>query len=258
MYYAAVAKGSRAGGFASSGGRCHGGTDPTTFGPDAVWSFELGTKNDLFDRRVRLDTSVFDIFWNGIQEAIFDPCGNQYTANAGAARSSGFDFNVDAVMTERMQLEAAVGYLDVRYTRTLTANDGHVLVAGGTVVGGVPSVPAPWSGRLSARYEWPLPGSAQAYLRADEIVHSHNTGPFTELDARSTSYDPQLVADPAIYLLNLQLGLTRGGANLRLFVNNALNAQPPLQRYGDGVGSALVYAYTLVPRTVGLTGRWSF
>ncbi len=258
LFYGAVAKGSRAGGFASSGARCNGAADPTTFGPDSVWSFELGTKNDLFERRLRLDTSLFDIHWNGIQEAIYDACGNQFTANAGAARSTGFDLNVDALIGDRVQIEAAVGYVDVRYTRTLTTADGHLLVVAGGVVGGVPSVPAPWSARLSARHEWPLSGSTQAYLRAEEAVHSHNTGPFTELNPKSTSYDPQLVADPPIYLLNLQLGMTHRGLNVRLFVNNVFNAQPALQRYADGLGSTLVYAYTLVPRTTGLMGTWTF
>jgi hypothetical protein len=119
-------------------------------------------------------------------------------------------------------------------------------------------VPAPWSGTASAHFEWPLAGTTIAYLRAEEIVHSHNPGPFSELDTKSSSYDPRLTADPATYLLNLQLGLTWPGINVRFFVNNAMNAQPLLQRYTDAPGSALVYAYTLRPRTVGLMGNWSF
>ena len=54
------------------------------------------------------------------------------------------------------------------------------------------------------------------------------------------------------------MGLTRPGVNVRFFVNNAANARPMLQRYSDAPGSALEYAYTLRPRTVGLMGNWSF
>jgi hypothetical protein len=54
------------------------------------------------------------------------------------------------------------------------------------------------------------------------------------------------------------MGLTRPGVNVRIFVNNLANAQPMLQRYTDAPGSALVYAYTLRPRTVGLMGTWTF
>jgi outer membrane receptor protein involved in Fe transport len=157
-----------------------------------------------------------------------------------------------------LQIAVAVGYLDVRYTRTLRIANGQIIVERGTVVGGVPSVPAPWSGTLSARYDWPLTGATNAYLRAEEIVHSHNPGPFTEHEPNSLSYDPQLTADPATYLLNLQLGVAWPGVNVRLFANNVTNAQPLLQRYADAPGSALVYAYTLRPRTVGLMGTWAF
>jgi iron complex outermembrane receptor protein len=259
LFYTAIAKGFRAGGYGGSGAPCGGSATPSYFGPDSVWSFEVGTKNQLFDRRVHLDTSLFDIHWNGIQERVQDSCGISYTANAGTARSSGFDLSADALMTDRLVMAVAVGYLDVRYTRTLTTAGGEVIVDRGTVVGGVPSVPAPWSGTLSARYEWPLSGATGAYLRAEEIVHSHNTGPFTELETKnSSSYDPRLSADPATYLLNLQLGLTQSRVNARIFVNNVTNAQPLLQRFTDAPGSALVYAYTLRPRTVGLMGNWTF
>jgi iron complex outermembrane receptor protein len=258
LFYAAIAKGFRAGGYAGPGSRCGSSVTPSSFGPDSVWSFEVGSKNQLFDRRLHLDTSLFDIHWNGIQERVQDSCGNTFTTNAGTARSTGFDLSADALITDRFFIAAAVGYLDVRYTRTLRTADGNVIVDRGTVVGGVPSVPAPWSGTVSARYEWPLAGSTTAYLRAEEIAHSHNTGPFTELETKSLSYDPRLRADPASYLLNLQMGLAWPGVNVRFFVNNAANARPMLQRYSDAPGSALEYAYTLRPRTVGLMGNWSF
>jgi iron complex outermembrane recepter protein len=258
LFYTAIAKGFRAGGYAGPGATCGSSVTPSSFGPDSVWSFEVGAKNQVFDRRLRLDTSFFDIHWNGIQERVQDSCGNSFTTNAGTVRSTGFDLAANAEPTDQIQLAAAVGYLDVRYTRTLRTADGGVIVDRGTIVGGVPSVPAPWSGTLSARYEWPVAGTSTAYLRAEEIAHSHNTGPFTELETKSTSYDPRLSADPANYLLNLQVGLTRPGVNMRIFVNNLANAQPKLQRYTDAPGSALVYAYTLRPRTVGLMGNWTF
>jgi iron complex outermembrane recepter protein len=258
LFYSAIAKGFRSGGDAGPATRCGSVVNPSSIGPDSVWSFEVGAKNQLFDRRLRLDTSVFDIRWDGIQERLQDLCGNGFTINAGVVRSTGFDLSADAAITDRFQMALAVGYLDVRYTRTLRIATGQILVDRGTVVGGVPSVPAPWSGTLSARYDWPLTSATNAYLRAEEIVHSHNPGPFTEHEQNSLSYDPSLSADPASYLLNLQLGVARPGVNVRLFANNVTNAQPMLQRFADAPGSALVYAYTLRPRTVGLMGTWTF
>jgi iron complex outermembrane receptor protein len=258
LFYTAIAKGFRAGGAGGRSLQCGNSFSPPSFGPDSVWSFEVGAKNQLFDRRLHLDASLFDIQWNGIQERVQDSCGNSFTTNAGAARSTGFDLAADAAVSDRFHVAVAMGYLDVRYTRTLLTADGHIIVERGTVVGGVPSVPAPWSGTVSAHFEWPLAGITTAYMRADEIVHSHNPGPFSELDPKSVSYGPGLSADPATYLLNLQVGATQPGVNVRFFVNNATNAHPQLQRYSDAVGSALVYAYTLRPRTMGLMANWSF
>jgi iron complex outermembrane receptor protein len=119
-------------------------------------------------------------------------------------------------------------------------------------------VPAPWSGTVSARYEWPFRSTTAVYIHGEEIIHSHNPGPFTELDPKSASYDPGLIADPATYLFNLQLGVTRPNLNVHLFVNNVTNTQPLLQRDADAVGSTLQYAYTLRPRTVGVLGTFSY
>ena len=259
LFYAAIAKGFRAGGGGGAVVQCDGFSDPRSYRPDSVWSFEVGTKNQLFDRRLHIDTSVYDIQWNGIQERLTNLCGESFTTNAGNARSRGFDLSADAAVTDQFRLAMAVGLIDVRYTRTLTTMDGNYdLVDSGTVVGGVPSVPAPWSGTLSARYEWPVFNDTNIYLHGEEIIHSHNPGPFTELDPKYPAYDSSLVADPATYLLNLQLGLIQRDLNVRVFVNNVTNTQPPLQRYADAPGSTLVYAYTLRPRTIGIMGTLSY
>jgi outer membrane receptor protein involved in Fe transport len=258
-FYAALAKGFRAGGIGGKGGSCEGAATPVSFGPDSVWSAEIGAKNQLFDRRLSLDVSIFDIHWNGIQESFVNSCNQSFITNAGTVRSAGFDLASELLMTDRLHVGAAIGFLDVRYSRTLRTGDGQIIVAQDTVVGGVPSVPAPWSGTLSARYEWPfLGGRATPYASAVEIIRSHNPGPFTEQLPASLNYDPALKADPATYLLNLQLGLFRADLDLHLFVNNATNSLPQLQRYPDAPGSALVYAYTLQPRTVGVRGSWAF
>jgi hypothetical protein len=126
---------------------------------------------------LQLNASVYDIRWNNIQESVDDACGNRFTTNSGAARSTGFDIDAEAVLTDRLRVSMAVGLVDVRYTRTVAESDGTVIVDRGTQVGGVPSVPAPWSGTVSARYEWPLEAGT-VYVGIENIVHSHNSGPF--------------------------------------------------------------------------------
>ncbi|MGA3156252.1 MAG: TonB-dependent receptor [Steroidobacteraceae bacterium] len=257
LYYISVAKGFRRGGTnGTEPSPCNG--DPDTYAPDTVWSFELGAKNEFFARRLQISTSAYNIEWRGIQEGVNDACGNTYTANAGSAVSAGFDLKAEALLSDRLSMALALGYIDVQYTHTLIGS-GDILIADrGAVVGGVPSVPAPWSGTLSVRYEWMMGPSALGYMRVDDTIHSHNPGPFTELDHRYTYYDPRYTADPATDLLNPQLGLKWAALDLKLFVTNALNQHPDLQLYADAPYSTLVYAYTLQPRTLGLTANWKF
>jgi outer membrane receptor protein involved in Fe transport len=259
LFYAAVAKGFRSGGINSNRPiECDGSVDPLAYAPDSVWSFELGAKNQLLGSRLQLNTSIFDVRWPGIQEYVYDACGHGLTTNAGEARSTGFDLDMEALVTERLRLTLALGMLDARYLRTVRAANGEVIVDKGTAVGGVPSVPAPWAGTLSARYDWPLVHDAKGYVRIEEIVHSHNPGPFSELDPKYINYDPSLRADPATDLLNLQLGVTWGTSDIKVFVDNALDSLPDLQRDVDAPRSPLAYAYTFRPRTVGVRANWSF
>ncbi|MEP6547801.1 MAG: TonB-dependent receptor [Gammaproteobacteria bacterium] len=258
FFYAAITKGFRTGG--SNGTlhvRCTGSADPASFAPDEVWSYELGSKSQLFDHRVQLNASIYDIHWNNIQETVDDACGNEYITNSGAARSRGFDLDVDAAVANRLRVSLAIGLVDVRYTRTVTNANSQVVVDQGTVVGGVPSVPAPWSGIVSARYDWPF-GAWTTYLRAENIAHSHNTGPFSEHDPKSINPSPRARADPATNIVNMQLGLHRSCMDVRVFVNNALNDLPLLRGNADAPASALVYAHTVRPRTVGISGTCVF
>jgi outer membrane receptor protein involved in Fe transport len=259
LYYISVAKGFRRGGTnGNDPPSCHGVTDPDMYAPDNVWSYELGAKDQFWNRRLEFSASIYDIQWNGIQEGVDDACGNTYTANAGSARSQGFDVQAEALLTPNLSLAMSLGYIDVQYTRTLISPDGVLIADRGAVVGGVPSVPAPWSGTISLRYEWALNSSAVGYVRVDDTVHSHNPGPFTELDHRYTYYDPRFTADPAQNLLSTQLGIKWLALDLKVFVTNALNQHPELQLYADAPGSTLLYAYTLQPRTLGLNATWKY
>jgi outer membrane receptor protein involved in Fe transport len=91
-----------------------------------------------------------------------------------------------------------------------------------------------------------------------DIVHTHNPGPFTELDPRYGDYDSRFRADPTTNVITLQLGSVWSHFQTRFTVNNLLNAHPVLHVYADAPGSALVYAYTIRPRTIGLSGDWRF
>ena len=256
MLYATVARGFRIGG-ANVGLPliCGSFAAPSSYASDSVWSYELGTKNNLFDDHLQLAASLFYLRWNNIQDHEVLDCGAGFVANAGDAIGKGFDLTATVPLTDRIKVGLALGALDVRYTETIL-DDGYVIAERGTVVGGVPHVPPPWNGSFYVRYQWPMAGGA-AYARAEDIATSHNPGPFTESNPKALSDSPAYQSDPATDRLNLQLGMNFAHWDIKLFTDNVLNSLPALQRNFDARGSTLVYAYTFRPRTVGITANWT-
>jgi outer membrane receptor protein involved in Fe transport len=258
FFYATIAKGFRIGGVNTQIPASCQTVAPTSYTSDTVWSHEIGAKNLLFDGRLQVAGSIFEIDWNRVQTNFTLDCGFNYVANAGAARSTGFDLVVSVSPLHALSFSVSVGYDNVHFTKTILNPAGEVLADRDAVLGGVPSVPSPWTGAANLRYEWPITREISGYARIDEVVHSHNPGPFTELDPKAIDYDPRFVADPAISVLDLDLGMIWSKLDLRLFVNNALGAHPLLQSSADAPGSLPAYAHTLTPRTWGLVGAWSF
>jgi outer membrane receptor protein involved in Fe transport len=64
---------------------------PDTFASDSVTNYEVGLKGYLFDRRVTIDTSLFDIEWKDVQLQNTAASNLTYLTNGGKARSRGLE-----------------------------------------------------------------------------------------------------------------------------------------------------------------------
>ena len=74
---------------------------PNSFGPDSLWSYEIGAKDSLFDHRVAIEASVYYIDWSNIQTGVLlASCNEGFTANRGKATSQGFDLQIGAIVLE--------------------------------------------------------------------------------------------------------------------------------------------------------------
>ena len=176
----------------------------------------------------------------------------------GGAVSSGFDLAAQALLSESITAGISMSYTSAHYTETVTHNGLPPIVHDGDAVGTPPQVTSPWN--VVASLEQRL--SLRDYivtLRAEDIFHSRNPGPFYTMDPGSPYYDPSLRSDPSTNLLNLRATFDRANFSTALFVNNLLDSQPTLlQRNKSLDQSTLFYATTFRPRTVGLSGTWRF
>lgn len=83
---------------------------PLQFGPDTVWSYELGEKLRTSDGRVTINSAVYFERWGGTQQNVPLPCGYPYTANAGVAHIYGAEVELNAVVLPGLTFSANAGY----------------------------------------------------------------------------------------------------------------------------------------------------
>ena len=109
--YARVAKGFRSGGFNQV-------TDPIippTYGPETLWTYEIGTKQSLLDGILFVDAAVYYNDYTNIQANQLVNPTVATVVNAGDARGPGVDLTVQAKPIPDLSAMATLGYNNLRY-----------------------------------------------------------------------------------------------------------------------------------------------
>jgi outer membrane receptor protein involved in Fe transport len=271
MIYASAAKGYRGGGInpilpttcGSSLQSLGLATVPTAFNQDSLWSYELGSKNTLFDRRLQLDASVFYIDWKGIQQNVYLlSCGVQYTANLGVARSLGGDVHVQVKPAEKLLVEFTAAYTDAKYTQAICAGSAACTGAG------APATPlvskgdrlpgAPWSFTFSTEYGLPLFHGRDPYVRLDYHYTTAQTALLPVQNPSNGIADPTLPGLPKTSTLALRAGVRWSGIDVSLYAQNLTNSHPLLFESRDITNENLYFARSTRPRTIGLTASYRY
>ena len=70
---------------------------PDTYNPDRTVNYEIGVRQDLFDKKVAVDVTGFYVNWKSVQVlSTFDTPEGPFSVNgnAGSARSKGADWTL--------------------------------------------------------------------------------------------------------------------------------------------------------------------
>jgi len=254
--YGSAAKGFRVGGVNGNlpPGLCGDeldalGIDPsnaTTFDSDSLWSYELGFKSTLADNRVTFNGAVFFIDWKDVQQFNRLACGFQFTANAGAAESTGFELELAAAPVEGLTLSAAVGYTDAE----ITEDGGVAGVATGDKVQGVPD----WTGTATAQYMWPSFGDWDGLVRGDFNYYGDS------YSANNESVGANARLRESWTGLNLRAGIVNERWDLIVFVDNVTDERASLADSRSIAAEAPGRQRLVVtrPRTIGIEARMRF
>ena len=216
---------------------------PPSFGPDKLTSYELGYKANLLDKKLTVETAIYDIEWKDIQQAKAVN-GVGVLVNAGKARVQGAEVSLDWRPEDLWSLRGSAAYIDGRFTEDSPSQ--------GTKAGALLPDTAHFSGSLQLNRNFRLfdyPTYAGATVR---YVGERNAG----VDGSTTLTSYKL---PAYSLLDLQAGIDAGRFNLALYVRNAADKRAQLSAYTALVplgGNPLVSVAQ--PRTYGATLSASF
>ncbi len=247
MVYASAAKGFRSGGTNSVPNQCGPGSG--SFNSDSLWSYEIGSKDSLFDNRMNLRVVAYRIDWTNIQQSILLPCTYSVTQNAGTATSTGAEIEADIAPIQGLNMTFSAGYDDAKITSVPAGATGFVT---GQALNGVPKVTA----SLLADYSIPT-DFGSVFIR-----------PQYSYTGKSVSYSVIAVqsggrARDAYSMVDLNIGVAKGSWEASFFAKNLLDVRANL---GDEQSEVIELQSPTVrprwliaqPRTFGIELKYKF
>ena len=173
MAYATISTGFKGGGI---GPRPFNPAQAQPFDPEVVTTYEIGTKTDLFDRRVRLNLAAF---YNDFRDAQLTllacpqfggpgPCA--LPQNAGDATMKGFEAEVLATPIEGLTIDGSLSYLDFTFDCVNPAVVGlpnGPCSSAANVIDRLDDPTQGWRWAFGIQYEADLGGSGKVIPRLD-------------------------------------------------------------------------------------------
>jgi outer membrane receptor protein involved in Fe transport len=271
LVYASAAKGFRVGGLNTTlGSVCAydlstiGLTDaPNQYRSDSLWSYELGTKLTLDERRLQINASVYLIDWSNIQQNVYLPtCALTYVANLGRARSEGGDLQVQYRPVNDLLLDLTVAHTDAKYTQTVCGSTLVTCTGAGALTAPVVSAGdrlrgAPWTVLFGGEYGLTV-GQTRPYLRVDYTLTSAQNARLPGQDPANALTDLTIPGLPQTRDLALRAGVRVGGLDVSLFAQNVTDQHPVLFSARDSLASDLYFERSVRPRTFGVTANYRY
>jgi len=217
LLYANASKGFKSGGWSPRPTNGNEGLLP--FNPETLWSFEAGAKTAWADNRVVLNTAAFYNLYQDIQ--LTTVAGGPNGAlilnvqNAAENRIWGFEAEVFARPVENLDLQAALGYINDKYTEL----DPGVTIPEDAELPDAPS----WTLNLGAAYTIPLTNSFELTLRGDANYRSRVEK--DPINSKTIPVNGNLIGQDGYWLLDARMsfGPQDGPWELAVFGTNLTN-----------------------------------
>lgn len=263
MVYVAYDVGFKSGGFNQQNVNCilSGGTsgclsdDRLSFDPETTDSLQLGLKSEWLDGRVRLNGALFYQTYEDYQVAEYlQEQAYLVVSNAAKVESKGIEFDLNAVLTDHLRLDASVTYADSRYDSFDSAPCSKPsqpgCVNGAQDLSGKRLDNAPrLTSNLSLTYQNSLPVEGWSWFVRGDAIYRSATNLYSVQDEGN---------DQGGYtLFNARLGIETDDGQWRatMWGNNLGDKEFAQTGISDLTGVMMIRGLT---RTYGLTVDWHF
>ena len=255
-WYVQAAKGYRMGGPNVTAGN---NSTLSSYHPDSLWNYELGSKARLFNGTLNLDTSLYDIEWSNMQVGLVTPQGFNYIGNGGKSRIYGFEEELTFKATPWLELGGTVS-ADHAATTSAASISRVSFGAAGPAPDLEPN--AATSNGVVSGYRLPGSPQLQGSLYGEAQFHVLDYASYVRISGQYvgsayTDFNSQGLKFGDYTVGNLRAGIKFPHVEVIAFVNNftnsnALSSALDLSLFNVPTG------YRIRPRTVGLTLRAGF
>lgn len=238
----------------------------SSFQPEDVRDVELGFKGEFLDNKLRINLAAFHAWQKGVQRIInttfVDADGDtqltQFVANAGNAKTYGFEFEGTLIPWRGMTIDSSAAYLHARYEKGSRFENQLV---GGQLIqvdrSGEPITQAPkWTASIGATQEFEF-DAGTLKLHADYAYISSRyfdfftTGDPAQAAAVATANEASRIK--AYGLLNAQVSFTLRDPNIEfsLWGKNLTNTPWFTNVFNSYTGLGATLQFQGAPRTYG-------
>jgi outer membrane receptor protein involved in Fe transport len=220
---------------------------PSSYQPDQLWSYELGTKSLTWNKTLSVNADMYYIRWTNLQQNVIIPvCGGSFNSNVGDAVAIG-------------------GELEIRYLPTFLPGLQLSVNAGGEhayITSAEASSPAKegqsvlytpqYTATAVANYGFAITDRVRGFVRGDFEQTGKSYGSFlvSTPDAPNPSY-----INPSYHVVNLSMGVNFDRYQLSLFAKNLLDDRTVLQ---SPQVNTVTLGYTMRPLTAGVELKANF
>lgn len=207
--YATYNRGYKSGGF--FGGSASSPSQLEPYKNETVDAYEVGSKAEFFDRKLRANLSAFYYNYQDIQafsEVLRNGVTQQILDNAASAKLYGGELELDARPVRHLDVSASLAYLHAYYGKYISEGDDYT-------GNRMPHSPT-WSATGSIQYTFDLPDGGSIVPRIDM---SYRTKVY--FDSTQTAR----VSDGKLFLLNGRIGwkIANSGLEVGAWAQNITN-----------------------------------